>query len=212
MPKIILTNNRAVEVSGEEAERIENEWKDPENKTIDLGDLRVRRIEIKAINKEIARAGAGVTEYDLNIERHRMIIRDFERDLENLKHQPLKNPIEYYGEPKPILPAFKIGSREFPESRDARRVYNDITGLIDAGIVQFLLESRAISRRYVKAENPGAYWAVGPDLGAYSEFQKKTNVLSELKDRRCAAERNQQESMEALIRNRDDLSERMKIN
>jgi len=212
MPKIILTNSRTVEVSSEEAERIENEWKDPENKTIDLGDLRVRRIEIKAIDKEIVRAGAGITEYDLNIERHRTIIRDFERELENLKLRPLKNQIDYYGKPKPVLPAFKMGSREFPESHDPRRVYNDITGLIDAGIVQFLLESRAISRRYVKAESPGTCWAVGPDLGSYNEFQKKMNALSELKDRRCAAERNQQDSMEALIRNRDDLSERMKIN
>ncbi len=212
MPKIILTNNRAVEVSGEEAERIENEWKDPENKTIDLGDLRVRRIEIKAINKEIAQTGIGINEYDLNNEKHRMLIRDFERELENLKRLPLKNPIEYYGEPKPILPAFKMGSREFPESRDARRVYNDITGLIDAGIVQFLLESHAISRRYVKTDKPGAYWAVGPDLGVYNGFQKKMNALGELKDRRYAAEQNQQDSMEALIRNRDDLSDRMKIN
>lgn len=211
MPKIILTNSRIVEVSSEEAERIENEWKDPDNKTIDLGDLRVRRIEIKAINKEIARAGARVSEYDMHNESHKQIVRDFERELEKLKHQPLRNSIEYYGEPKPVLPAFKMGSREFPESRDPRRVYNDITGLIDAGIVQFLLETRAISRRYVKADKPGAYWAVGPDLGAYTDFENKKRALGELKELRQIAKQNQQESIDALITDRDHLSERMKI-
>ncbi len=211
MPKIILTNSRTVEVSSEEAERIENEWKDPENKTIDLGDLRVRRIEIKAIDKEIAKASDRISEYDMHNERHKQIIRDFERDLEKMKHQPLRNPIEYYGEPKPILPAFKMGSREFPESRDPRRVYNDITGLIDAGIVQFLLEARAISRRYVKADKPGAYWAVGPDLGAYTDFENKKRVLGELKEMRQIAEQNRQEAMDALIADREHLSEQMKI-
>lgn len=211
MPKIILTNSRTVEVSSEEAERIENEWKDPENKTIDLGDLRVRRIEIKAIDKEIARTGDRINQYDMHNERHKQIIRDFERELEKLKHQPLRNQIEYYGEPKPILPAFKMGSREFPESHDPRRVYNDITGLCDAGIVQFLLEIRAISRRYVKADKPGSYWAVGPDLGAYTDFENKKRALGELKEMRQIAEQNRQEAMDALIADRDQLSERMKI-
>ncbi len=211
MPKILLTSNRTVEVSSQEAERIENEWKDPENKTIDLGDLRVRRIEIKAIDKEIAKAGERISQYDLHNERHKQIIRDFERNLEKLKHEPLRNSIEYYGEPKPILPALKMGSREFPESRDPRRVYNDITGLINAGIVQFLLEARAISRRYVKADKPGAYWAVGPDLGAYTDFENKKRALGELKEMRQIAEQNRQEAMDALIADRDQLSERMKI-
>ena len=119
--------------------------------------------------------------------------------LEKLKTAPLKYPLWVYGEPKEVIPAFKFGKREFPESINPRRVRNDIVGLTDAGIVQYLLEVKAISRRHVKKEHPNYGWAVGPDLKAYEDFYQKKRALGELKDKRVYAEQKDEESFEALM-------------
>jgi hypothetical protein len=150
-------------------------------------------------------------EYDSNNPENKKTIKDFEIMLEQLKTTPLKYPLWVYGEPKEIIPAFKFGSREFPESRDPRRVYNDVMGLIDAGIVQYLLDRKTISRRYVKKDSPGSYWAVGPDLKAYEDFYQKKRVLEELKDKRAYAEQKDEESLDALIESRNKLIESTKI-
>jgi len=55
--------------------------------------------------------------YDLDTEEDRKVIREFEAQLEQLKKEPLEKPISFYGEPVPIIRAFKIGKREFPESQ-----------------------------------------------------------------------------------------------
>ncbi|MSR76491.1 MAG: hypothetical protein EXS68_02770 [Candidatus Ryanbacteria bacterium] len=130
--------------------------------------------------------------------------------LENLKTIPLKYPLWVYGEPKEVIPAFKFGKREFPESINPRRVRNDITGLIDAGIVQHLLEVKAISRRHVKKEHPNYGWAVGPDLKAYEDFYQKKRALEDLKDKRAYAEQKDEESFDALIEGREELIKSMK--
>jgi hypothetical protein len=121
--------------------------------------------------------------YDLDNKDDVRIIREFEVMLGKLKTEPLQKPLSFYGEPVEVIRAFKVGKREFPESRDPRRVKNDITGLTDAGIVQYLLQLKAISRRWVKPEHPGWSWAVGPDLKAYEEFSQKKRALDDLKYR-----------------------------
>jgi hypothetical protein len=148
---------------------------------------------------------------DLDNPKFRKEIREFENLLEQLKSAPLKNSLEYYGEPKQIIKAFKMGGREFPESQNPRRVYNNVTGLIDAGIVQHLLETRAISRRYVKANMSGAYWAIGPNLKAYEDWCEKRSALDELRYLRTCAEGHEAEYFEALVKDRDVLINSMKI-
>lgn len=149
-------------------------------------------------------------EYDLNNPEEKKAIRDFEVLLEDLKTIPLKYPLWVYGEPKGVIQAFKFGKREFPESINPRRVRNDITGLTDAGIVQHLLEVKAISRRHVKKEHPNYGWAVGPDLKAYEDFYQKKRALEDLKDKRAYAEQKDEESFDALIEGREELIKSMK--
>ena len=151
------------------------------------------------------------TEYDLNNPEEKKAVRDFEVLLEDLKTVPLKYPLWVYGEPKEMIPAFKFDKREFPESINPRRVRNDITGLTDAGIVQHLLEVKAISRRHVKKEHPNYGWAVGPDLKAYEDFYQKKRALDELKDKRAYAEQKDEESFDALIESREGLIKSMKL-
>jgi len=148
---------------------------------------------------------------DLDSPKFRKEIKEFEDLLEQLKSAPLKNSLEYYGEPKQIIKAFKMGGREFPESQNPRRVYNNVTGLTDAGIVQHLLETRAISRRYVKPNMPSAYWAVGPNLKAYEDWCEKRSALDELRYLRSCAEGHEAESFEALVKDREILINSMKI-
>ena len=155
-------------------------------------------------------AEAVKTEYDLNNPEEKKAIRDFEVLLEDLKTVPLKYPLWVYGEPKEVISAFKFGKREFPESINPRRVRNDIVGLTDAGIVQHLLEVKAISRRHVKKEHPNYGWAVGPDLKAYEDFYQKKRALEELKDKRAYAEQKDEESFDALVEGREELIKSMK--
>ena len=150
------------------------------------------------------------TEYDLNNPEEKKAIKDFEVLFEELKTIPLKYPLWVYGEPKEIIPASKFGKREFPESINPRRVRNDTVGLMDAGIVQHLLEVKAISRRHVKKEHPNYGWAVGPDLKAYEDFYQKKKALEELKDKRAYAEQRDEESFDALIEGREELIKSMK--
>ena len=149
-------------------------------------------------------------EYELNNPEDKKAIRDFEIMIDGLKTVPLKYPLWVYGEPKEVIPAFKFGKREFPESISPRRVRNDIIGLTDAGIVQHLLEVKAISRRHVKKEHPNYGWAVGPDLKAYEDFYQKKRALEELKDKRAYAEQKDEESFNALIESREELIKSMK--
>lgn len=151
------------------------------------------------------------TEYDLNNPEEKKAIRDFEVLLENLKTAPLKYPLWVYGEPKEVIPAFEMGKRKFPENINPRRVRNEIVGLTDAGIVQHLLEVKAISRRHVKKEHPNYGWAVGPDLKAYENFYQKKKALDELKDKRAYAEQKDEESFDALIDGREELIKSMKL-
>ena len=155
-------------------------------------------------------AEAVKTEYDLGNKEDHKAIREFEIMLEQLKTVPLKYPLWVYGEPKEIISAFKFGSREFPESRNPRRVYNDVMGLVDAGIVQYLINRKAISRRHVKKDSPGSYWAVGPDLKAYEDYYQKKRILDELRDKRAYAEQKNEESLDALIESKNKLANTMK--
>lgn len=155
-------------------------------------------------------AEAVKTEYDLSNPEEKKAIRDFELMLEELKTVPLKYPLWVYGEPKEVIPAFEFGKRKFPESINPRRVHNDIVGLTDAGIVQYLLEVKAISRRHVKKEHPNWGWAVGPDLKAYEDFYQKKRVLGDLKDKRAYAEQKDEESFDALVESREKLIKSMK--
>lgn len=155
-------------------------------------------------------AEATKTEYDLENKEDHKIIQEFEVMFEQLKTVPLKYPLWVYGEPKEIIPAFKFGSREFPESRNPRRVYNDVMGLIDAGIVQYLIDRKAISRRYVKKDKPGEHWAVGPDLKVHEDYYQKKRTLDELRDKRAYAEQKDEESLDALIESKNKLANTMK--
>lgn len=148
--------------------------------------------------------------YDLNLESDKAVIKEFEAMLESLKHEPLVKPLDFYGEPKVVIPAFEMGSHKFPESKNPRRVYNDILGLTDAGVAQYLLRIRAISRRYVTADHPGRSWAVGPDLKAYEDFYQKKHALDELKNKRAYAKELEAESLDALAKSRETLIKSMK--
>lgn len=150
------------------------------------------------------------TEYDLNNPEEKKAVRDFEVLLENLKTVPLKYPLWVYGEPKEVILAFEMGKRKFPESINPRRVRNDIVGLTDAGIVQHLLDVKAISRRHVKKEHPNYGWAVGPDLKAYEDFYQKKRALDDLKNKRAYAEEKDEESFDALVKGREELIKSMK--
>lgn len=150
------------------------------------------------------------TKYDLNNPEEKKAVRDFEVRLENLKTAPLKYPLWVYGEPKEVIPAFEMGKRKFPESINPRRVRNEIVGLTDAGIVQHLLEVKAISRRHVKKEHPNYGWAVGPDLKAYENFYQKKRALDDLKNKRAYAEEKDEESFDALVEGRRELIKSMK--
>ena len=149
--------------------------------------------------------------YDLDNKEDVKIIREFEVMLEKLKTEPLEKPLAFYGEPVEVIRVFKVGKREFPESRDLRRVRNDVTGLADAGIVQYLLQFKAISRRWVKPEHPGWSWAVGPDLKVYEEFRQKQSALGDLKYRRQIAKEKEKESLDALVESREVLSKSMEM-
>lgn len=155
-------------------------------------------------------AEAVKTEYNLEDKDDHKIIRGFETMLEQLKTAPLKYPLWVYGEPKEVMPAFKFGNREFSESINPRRVRNEIVGLTDAGIVQHLLEIKAISRRNVKKEHPNYGWAVGPDLKAYEDFYQKKRALDDLRDKRAYAEQKDEESLDALVESREKLIKSMK--
>jgi len=155
-------------------------------------------------------AEAVKTEYDLGNKADHNLIREFEIMLEQLKTVPLKYPLWVYGESKEIVRAFEFGKRKFPESINPRRVHNDIVGLTDAGIVQHLLEVKAISRRHVKKEHPNWGWAVGPDLKAYEDFYQKKRALDELKNKRAYAEQKDEESFDALVESREKLIKSMK--
>lgn len=147
--------------------------------------------------------------YDLDNEDDKRTIREFETMLKALKKEPLLKPLNFYGEPVEVIRAFEIGKRKFPESRDPRRVRNDVTGLTDAGIVQYLLRLKAISCRWVKPEHPGWSWAVGPNLKAYEEYRQKQSALSDLKYRRQYAKGKEQESLDAMLESREELSKSM---
>lgn len=149
--------------------------------------------------------------YDLDIEEDKKAIREFEAELEQLKKAPLEKPISFYGEPVPVVRAFKMAGREFPESHDPHRVRNDVTGLIDAGIVQYLLRNKAISRRWVKPEHPGWSWAVGPNLAFYEEYRQKESALGDLKYRRQIAKEKDKESMDALVKSKEVISKSMEM-
>lgn len=150
------------------------------------------------------------TEYDLNNPEEKKAVRDFEILLENLKTIPLKYPLWVYGEPKEMISAFEMGKQKFPESINPRRVRNEIVGLTDAGIVQHLLDVKAISRRNVKKEHPNYGWAVGPDLKAYENFYQKKRALDDLKNKRAYAEEKDEESFDALVKGREELIKSMK--
>lgn len=150
------------------------------------------------------------TEYNLDNPEEKKAIRDFEVLFEDLKTVPLKYPLWVYGEPKEVIPAFEMGKRKFPESINPRRVRNDIVGLTDAGIVQHLIEVKAISRRHVKKEHPNYGWAVGPDLKAYEDFYQKKRALDDLKNKRAYAEEKDEESFDVLVEGREELIKSMK--
>lgn len=150
------------------------------------------------------------TEYDLNNPEEKKAVRDFEVLLEDLKTVPLRYPLWVYGEPKEVIPAFEMGKRKFPESINPRRVRNEIVGLTDAGIVQHLIEIKAIYRRHMKKEHPNYGWAVGPDLKAYEDFYQKKRALDDLKNKRAYAEEKDEESFDALVKGREELIKSMK--
>lgn len=207
MPTIKLTHNEKVEVSQETAEKVNQAWKNGE-KIITIADNRtVKSNRIIGIDFEPQKGV--IREYDLDKEENKKIIKEFEAMLKRLEIEPLKYPLEFYGEPREKIPAIEIGKCKFPENIKPRRVYTDVTGLIDAGVIQHLLKIRAISRRYVTKEHPGRSWAVGPDLIAYEDYCQKKRVLSELRDKQRYAEAKEKESMNALLESKDTLSKSM---
>lgn len=149
--------------------------------------------------------------YDLDNKEDHKIIREFEMMFERLKTKPLKCPLEFYGEPCEKLPAIELGKYKFPENIKPRRVYTNVTGLIDAGIIQYLLGIKAVSRHNVTKDHPGYGWAVGPDLKAYEDFYQKKGALDELRHRREYAKEKEQESFDALVKSREALSKSMEM-
>lgn len=181
MPTIKLTHNEKVEVSEETAEKVNQSWKNGE-KIITIVDNRtVKSSRIIGIDFEPLKVSN--RKYDLSKEEDKQIIKEFGAMLKNLEIEPLKYPLEFYGEPREKIPAIEIGKHKFPENIKPRRVYTDVTGLIDAGVIQYLLKIKAISRRYVTADHPGQSWAVGPDLMAYENYCQKRRALDELREK-----------------------------
>lgn len=207
MPTIKLTHNENIEVSHETAEKVNQAWKNGE-KIIAIADNRtVKSNRIIGIDFEPQKGAA--REYDLSKDEDKKIIKEFEEMLKRLETEPLKYPLEFYGEPGEKIPPIEIGKHKFPENIKPRRVYTDVTGLIDGGVIQYLLKIQAISRRYVTKEHPGRSWAVGPDLIAYEDYCQKRRALDELKYLRQCAKAKEQESLDALIESKEALSKSM---
>lgn len=207
MPTIKLTHNEKVEVSQETAEKVNQAWKNGE-KIITIADNRtVKSNRIIGIDFEPQRRT--IVEYDLSKEDDKQIVKEFGVMLKNLETEPLECLLEFYGEPKEKIPAIEIGKHKFPENIKPRRVYTDVTGLIDAGIIQYLLKIKAISRRYVTKEHPGRSWAVGPDRMAYEDYCQKKRALDELREKQRYAEARDKESIDVLLESKEILSKSM---
>lgn len=206
MPIIKLTHNEKIEVSQETAEKVNQAWKNGE-KIITIADNPVKSSRIIGIDFESQKGT--IRDYDLSKEEHKQIIREFGAMLKRLEIESLKYPLEFYGEPREKIPAIEIGKHKFPENIKPRRVYTDVTGLIDAGTIQYLLKIKAISRRYVTKEHPGRSWAVGPDLMAYEDYCQKKRALDELREKQRYAEAKDKESLDALVASKEVLSKSM---
>jgi len=137
-------------------------------------------------------------------------IKEFEQMLKNLEKKPLKHPLSYYGEDKEVIPAQEFGKYRFPESRMSGRIRNDIVGLSHASLTEYLLEIRAISRRWVRDDSPAYGWAIG-DIRAYEDYCAKKRSLDDLKSRRAHAEKMEKESMNALIGSKEVISKLMEM-
>ncbi len=192
MPRIILSKNRVIDVTLDEASRVEGEWKNPEVKIITIGNAAYRRGEIASIDKGSPVRG----EYDAESKEDREAIHSFESELKAAEQKELSNPIEYYGEPYEAFCKRKNITNRYPGY-----VFNEMLGLVHAGVVAYAIEHNAIHKM------SNGRWAISDlsmdkrhhDISAYSEFSAKMRALRELRSKRDFAETKKAEEIERLM-------------
>lgn len=192
MAKIVLSKNRVIEVTMDEAIRIEAEWKDPNKKQITIGTATFRRAEIASVYKGIPSSRV----YDLANEVDKATIREFESTLLANHDKILLHPIEWYGD---RFLCIRTSSRI-----DAKKyngyVLNEMLGMAHPADVQYAVDYGAIH----KMQN--GKWAVSNygqgkehDLSRYTEFMAKWKALGDLNAKRSYAESKQSAEVDALM-------------
>jgi hypothetical protein len=202
MAKIVLSKNRVIEVSADEAVRVESEWKNPVVKQITIGNNTYRRAEIASVYK----GSPSSKVYDLANEIDKAAIREFESILLANHDKILLHPIEWYGD---RFLCIRTSSRI-----DAKKyngyVLNEMLGLAHPADVQYAIEYGAFHKM------PDGKWAVSDygigkdhDLSRYTEFMAKWKALGDLNAKRSYAESKQSAAVDALMDSAHDSFDEM---
>jgi len=189
--KIKLVGGEDIEVSLSTALKIKEQFEDEDIKPstpIDISGKIRKKSKINGID-----IGNGINTrekpYDLKNKEDRRIIKEFEKELEEAKKKPLKQPIEYYGKECKIIPAVNgMPKIEMAEGY----VVNEIIGIKHAGVIQYMVEKKYIVKLKDKT---GDYWAV---TRTYDEWSQKYHALQELILRREQAENQEKQAMEQV--------------
>lgn len=173
MAKIFLQGDKFIEVSVDTCVKAEQEYLD-HKENIHCGDgVLIKRTRITGFDYKEKVAGND-RDYDLKNPEDKKIIKDFEADISFAKQKQLAHPIEYYG----------------GKSDRDNYVWNDILGIVHAGIVQFAEEQGAITKPDV--------WRVCRGSN-YEIFKKKMRALDDLMWLREYAEKKDLENLEQSI-------------
>ena len=169
MAKVLLNKNRHVEVTLEEANRIERDLADKKISWIKIGEVSYRRGEIMVVDK----GQSARRDYDPAKPDDLAVIHEFKALLEGLEKKPLPQAMSYYGQVK--------------EGRAT--VFNEMLGMAHPSAVQYAIDAHAIHKT-----NDG--WAISDmnptphthDIHAFTDFMAKWKGLKELDARRSYAQ------------------------
>jgi len=174
MPILKITNEDPIEISMETAKKIEEQLERREPR-INIGNRIIKAIRIIEVNYNDI---SGPKKYDLDKEEDRLIIKDFENELENIHKQELREDVKFYGIP----------------IREDKLVYNPLLGYEDPRIIQYCLDNRIIERKVV---NMKTRWAI-LNVSKYEEWIEKMEAYKDLLYRRELAKKYEEESLNNL--------------
>ena len=185
MPKILLTQNRNLDVQREDADRIESEWLSGEKMIRITDELTVRRGEIKGVDR--GKSGQK-KKYDLSDSTDKGAILEFEKLIEGLKGTTMSaNTSEFYGHPLEKYEGL---------------VVNELLGAVHWTVVHYALKENIIRRK----DGPTTYWSVvaevsgkNLDTSKYVEFRGKLDALHELNGRRSYAQSKDLEEKSQIV-------------